>query len=252
MISPQFRTAPVSLSLVGWLFVTYLIGWFQMGKSVFAPLMLDTRMLGAKPWTLLTYGFVQDYGPFLFFLLGLLWIWSFCSSVEIDLGPKRFLAFFAGYVLLGGLCVWAGSTVAGLPIVLSGPLIAATAITVAWCARHPQAQVRLMMILPITGRWLALIVAAMTLFAYPPMVGIFAVIPAALAWLWGSDRLPIPYGARRNVWDQRIDAKTLAREEEKKQRLRDEAFQRQKEREERERLRKLFEESVKEDDNGRS
>lgn len=229
--------APVTIGLLAALVVAFLASWFTRGEPFFEWFALFPGVF--RPWTFLSYPFADrgDGTGLLWFLLFLLWFYWVGTSVERDLGARKYAAGLAVATLVGGLFVGLGREAFKVAQPLYGAGLPIAALTVAWGIRNKTAQIRLWAIIPITGFILALLTIAITLFGYgtgSPIVGVLACVPLALAWLFAENRLPVKYS--KPVYQYRPSKA--------KERM-DEAYyedvrQREREREERERLRRLF------------
>ena len=108
-----------------------------------------------------------------------------------------------------------------------------------WCARNQTTTIMLYGIIPLTGKWLAIIDVIIVILIYGngyPLLGVFAAAPLVLAYLYALERLP---GLGYQVTRQEVQAtRAQARYNES---YYEEVRKREQEREERERLRKLFE-----------
>lgn len=237
--------------LVGLVAACFVAIWLTMAHPVLLDALRFTSSdAGAKPWTLLTYPFGSSPASFVSVLFSGLWLWSIGGAVEADLRASRYLAAWLTFTLLGSLAILLGAAVLKSQGVLFGPLIPIAALTVVWGTRNPQVMVRLMFVLPVTGMWVAFIAAGIVLFdmgAGPggPAMGLFACVPLLAAWAFASGRVPgLYYGSsspKRKAW----------KPQEKDDRFFDDVRRREKERDERERLRKLFEGSLKDDEDDR-
>jgi len=101
-------------------------------------------------------------------------------------------------------------------------------------------------VIPITGKWIAIIDSALVLFVVGdgnPVAGIFALFPLGLAWAYAANRLPGLTFDKSPSKHSRAAKATERRD----QSYYDDVFRRAKEREEQERLRKLFESSLEDD-----
>jgi hypothetical protein len=107
--------------------------------------------------------------------------------------------------------------------------------------RNPEATVLFSFVIPIKAKWLAVITAALVLFGYGtpyPIVGVFACFHLGLAWAFASEKLKfLPFKAGPS-------SKALKRTDMMSREFYDDAKRRQKEREEKDALRKLFERSL--------
>lgn len=228
------QRAPFTLFLVASLGVAALLAWLTQGRTA-VPLAL----LPGHPWGLLTYPWAfsplaQPLG-LLFFLFFVAFLFQTGATVEGAMGTPRFAAFWAAFTLLPALVALS------IRHPLAEPYLPASAVIVAWCARNQGATVGFWGI-PMGTRALAGIVAAMELFSYgaaSPLSGLLLVLPLGLAWAFGAGRLPIPFSAaasRKRAPETVVKGGTKY----------DDAYyesvrRREVEREEQERLRKLFE-----------
>jgi hypothetical protein len=194
----------------------------------------------SRPWSALTYPWALDSlgSPMALVLLLLLGIWlvQFGGSVERDMGTGRFATFWVVATLLFGIVAMA----LGLP--LAGPMLPGAAVIVVWGARNPRSSVLLYGVLPISGTWLAGLTVAAVFLSFGAMVPVAGALFAAIlgvAWSFGQDRLPLAYSGTRRAKAAKVTVVRGAT-------AYDESYfenvkQREIEREERERLRKLFE-----------
>ena len=227
------QAAPVTVALLVTLVGTALLGWLTQGRSTL-PLML----VGDQLWGLLTYPWA--YSPLassfglIFLLFSMMWLVTYGGAVERDVSTPRFVVFWLLATLLPGIV----ALVLRLP--LAGPWLPIAALVVAWCARNRGAGLNFWGI-PLSSPVLAAIVAATVVFSYGaanPLFGLFMALPLALAWAFGGDLLPIPYsGSSFKKRDQPVvkggtvyDGKYF-----------EDVKAREIEREEQERLRRLFE-----------
>lgn len=192
-------------------------------------------------YTYLTYPLAPGTagGGILFLVLEWLWLYWIGTSLETSEGVKRFALVFVGCVLAGSVFLALGAFLLKLQIGLSGPLVPISALTCVWCARNQQARILLMMIVPVSGRILAVVTTVLTVVMYgsgSPLLGLFAALPCALGWFYGLGAL-IP--RRKPVVTGRGPAQSSAEFDKFVQKVR----VKEKERDERERLRKLLESS---------
>lgn len=220
----------------------FLVSFFSSGKAA-QYLLFDAGEPFRYPWSFLTYPYAFPPGAFLSALFGILWLIGIGGSVERELGRNRFFGFWFVMTLLGSLMTWVGSMVMNRPDGLMTAWMPIAAVTVAWGTRNPNAQVNFMLILPITGRWMAWLAAALAFFGTSPYLAPFAASPLLLAHLFAANKLafaPWSGASRIDGWEKKRDKRLLD--------LIDDSIDRKKEREERERLRKLFEGSISDED----
>lgn len=243
--------APATVVLVFAIVGGYIVSWFSQGR-VFGPnWAFHPAILSDSPWSIFTYTFsapaTGDWA--IGILFAALWLWGMGASVERDIGAGRFVAFFFIMTTLGALAYFIGFLLLGptsaRPFI--GPFMAIAAVTVVWGTRNPTACVQLMFVLPITGKWLAWVSAALVFLSTDSRtLAIFACVPLILAWAFAAEKLPIPYRAVPR--DRRVRGGVGSPRESA---YFDEVRKREQDRKERERLRKLFESSLDDPDKDR-
>ncbi len=239
--------APATYALIGLLLATFVISWAMKGV-LFQPLQFFSDW--SQPWGLFTYPFASagDGRGLFWFLVELYWLFWVGTAAENDLGTQRYVLFWLGSTVLAGLFIWLGLEVIYAHTLLpvrGGPGLPIAALTVVWGLRNPSGLIKLFAIIPISGMILAWLTVALTLFGYgsiygAPLMGLFAVLHLGVAALFATNRLP---GLTYGKGPQRAYKATELRDP----KYFDDVKRREKEREERERLRKMFEDSVKDD-----
>lgn len=205
-------------------------------------LIFGTRDPMSAPWTFLTYPLFPA-GGLLAVLLGGWWLWGIGGAVEKEIGWLRYLSMVLAVTILAPLFMWLGAAITRSDGTLAGYWMILPTVTVAWATRHPSDNVLFMLMLPIQGRWIGWISVLFVFFGSPPQLAPFAVIPLALVWAFADGRLPISFRPTQSRAGARsrsglpIDDNFLS-----------DVYRREKEREERERLRKLFEDGMVDND----
>lgn len=240
-----WKSTPGTMGLVVALLVAFVIAWLPgVGESFVRATALVLPL--SQPWTLVTYPLAMSgAGDALFWhLITCFWLYSMGSTLEPSLGSRGVVLAFVALALIGGLSMLLGVAVLGLgSYALAGPFLAVASLSVLWGARFQGSQVRMMGIIPITGLWIAILSAVLVFFSLgsgAPLLGLFALIAPAVAWFAGIGKLPLPGPSRprRETKQERAEFNEFIGK------VRD----REKDREERERLRKLFESSVADED----
>jgi membrane associated rhomboid family serine protease len=122
-------------------------------------LLVTDRVMHGEVWRLLTYAFLHDPGSPWPILWNMLFLWWFGRDLEDLYGPREFLTFYLGSVLLGGLAFVMTSLATGAPtnipyLTAAGPVAAVLVL----CALHyPTRVIYLFFILPVPI-WLIAIV----------------------------------------------------------------------------------------------
>jgi membrane associated rhomboid family serine protease len=239
------NSAPATTAIVGLLILSFVLAWTGPGRAFTTALSFTPALAFREPWTFLTYPFFStgDGNSLIYLLFLSLWLWGLGGWVERDIGTPRYVAVWLTFTFLCALAFLIGGILLGrTAVILASAWTPVAAITIIWGTRNPHSQVMLMFVLPILGKWLAWLAAALVIFATnDPMLAPFAAAPLALAYFFAADRLPFaPYRKTR------VATKTRYRDQ-ADNRFVEEVKRREKEREERERLRRLFENSVNDD-----
>ncbi|MGV3614587.1 MAG: hypothetical protein ACO1SV_04545 [Fimbriimonas sp.] len=258
----QRMGAPFTAFLVISLFVSALANWFLKTPEPFA-LGVDSL---ARPWSFLTYPWA--FNPFagslslICYLLLLFWLYSVGPGLEREMGTSRFAGFWVFFTVLPALLMWLGAQTMGRNAFLfeGGPFLPEAAVTVAWCFRNMHQRIMLYGVLPVPAPWLAALTAFATLMLHGspnPMIGLLATAPLALAMLFAQNKLPIPFAARYagsaggfggfGTAKKKGPVHATRAQAQYDEAYYDDVLRRERERDERERLRKLFESSLNDD-----
>lgn len=248
------RAGWVPILLAATVAVPYLLAWGSPDIASFLMrfFALDVHGVAAQPWAVLTYPLAYDgdgRNAINVLLLGY-WLYSTTTMVERELGSGWTIGIYVIGVLLHGIAALLGGAVIADPILVWSSWLPTAFMTIVWCARNQSVVIRLFLIIPVSGRLLAALTALLTMLYYgtaatygaasrpTPLFGIIVILPLILAWAYGLDRLPLRYGPLRH--NPTSNKKTQKEFDQFITKVRD----REKEREERDRLRKLFEDSL--------
>lgn len=242
--------APVTLFLVFSLLATSLIFWgARLGG-------IENFLLGtdwpSQVWTVITYPWANmPYGDVLslvFFFLTLYWMWFAGSEVERAYGNVKYLIVWFGSTLLGGLFLWLGAKLAGVPLVYGGFWLPVAAVTVCWCYVNPQGQIMLYGMIPINSRVLAIITAITLILVHGsrhPIIGFASALHLIPVAIFAAGKISLPSIKRTPKMEDRAYLKKSERMDKS---YYDDVKKRETEREEKERLRKMFESSLNDDE----
>ena len=231
---------PVCAGIVALSVVCFVGAWAGNADLFFRPLALGFGE-PMEVWRWLTWPIATGaMGP-LGILFGCLWLWSMGGVVERELGSMKFGLFVLSVTLLSAAMAVLGGAIVGIAPLLAGLWVMLVAVTIAWGTRYPTMPVTFMFVLPLQGKWLAWISVALLVFAMDYRLAPFLAVPLALAYLFAADKLPIRYSARP------VATGPTKRQIEREGRYFDDVKRRETEREEKERLRRLFERSLIED-----
>jgi membrane associated rhomboid family serine protease len=235
----------VNIVLVALMVLSFLASYIATDLAIWEQFFFRTDKAASQPWSILTYPFATapSGGGAWVLLFMSLWLFQVGTQVEMDMKPRRYAIAFAVFTIVGALTTLLGSEIVGREGALMGPAVPVACVTILWATRAPTATVALYGVLPIQAKWLAVISCAIILFGLHPSLAIFSALTFVLAWAFGDNRLPIKYISLR---------KDSVTDRYRKHPKEDESYfsdvkRREKEREERERLRKLFEASAFDD-----
>lgn len=251
MMRLRSSPAPATLGLIVAMVVCFLVSWATQDSAGFFWLAFSTQKFVNQPWTVLTYPFAMISAGAISILFSSLWLWSFGRYVENDMRSGPFLVTFFAFTLLGaGAAALAGVASSGAS--LYGCILPSSAITMIWGARNPT-QVICFWGVSIPAKPFCLLTAVIAVLiigsSNSPVVGLACGVPIALAWAWASDMLPFRYRRGTTVQDgMKRSAKEAKREREKFSEYIDDVRTREQKRNEQERLRRMFEDSISDDD----
>ncbi len=244
------QTSPVTYGLTGVILLGALLTW---GNPVW---MTETfAMLGRpfpKVWTILTYPLADTVllhagtGP-IFTVFLVMWLLGMGRNLEPEHGSAKFLGLWFALTLIGAIPLAIAGYSAG------GTLIPVAMLSVIWGIRFKDATVMLFGLVPIAGKWLAVMSVLVVFFNYAVsgsqvLAGLLACLGCGVAYLYADNKIPkVRYGLKfAQVQTQHKPTKAQV---EREKQYYDDVHRREKEREERERLRKLFEDSLGDDKN---
>jgi membrane associated rhomboid family serine protease len=237
-----------TIGLIVALAIGFVLCWIPQFGSVLTPnLSFDFNF--TKPWAILTYPFVTNGSGqgLLFFILQLMWLYSFGGLFENRFGTQSLLIhFFSGTLLFAFFGFLAHVLIPDTAAVLIGAWLPIAFITTVICGLQPETEITFFFF-PLKMKWLALLTAGLVLFGFgtgAPLFGVLLVLPLVAAWFYGQNKFPGLTPGRSPFEKQRQKAK----ENREFDSFRSKVIDREKERQERERLRKLFEGSLDDQD----
>ncbi len=177
---------------VGFLLALMLVGsiWARLSEAVLAAAVLQPVMvLRGDLWRLFTWVIVQPDPVALLF--GGYMLWWIGQQLSYEWSERRLVLHVVGTTLFAGVVttllglVWdSASTVAHVGM---WPVV--DALLISWAMLHPDAQMNIWGVLPITGRTLALVVTGgAVLYAIWGGAAAFTPHIAAIALAWAQSR----------------------------------------------------------------
>ena len=154
---------------------------------------------GAHPkvWTVFLYPL--QAGSVLTLIFSSMWLWSIGGYLERMWGTRAFGLFMLVVTALTPLCTSLGMLILRSEgtFGFSGLWLPLAAMTVAWAAIDPYAETTFNFVFKTQARWVAWITIVLIYFGQffgRPLLGLFALIPCGLAWLYV--RKSLPYSVR--------------------------------------------------------
>lgn len=176
-------------------------------------------------------------------ILALMSLWWVGRSLESDTSVAKTAIFTVVVALLTSLGVFLGASVLGKPGLVWGSWILAGSMMVVWATRYPRTPFKFFFFVEMEGRWMSLIGIVLAIVSVrPAALSPFALLPLVFAWAYAANKLPFfPYGLPAKQVSPPMGPRGIRAPREG---YFDDVKRREKEREERERLRKLFESSM--------
>ena len=225
---------PITMATIIIAAVSFIAWWAAKTSSAWIQLVFYTDGWMTRPWTLITYAFVE--GDFISIVFSCLMAFFFMGALERAWGRERFLPAYFAFLVVPPLTVWIGSLASGEELAANGLWLPVACSTVAFGAYRPQSTILIFGIVPVKAMYIGLFAALAVVFRYgagAPIAGLCVGLSMALAWLLGSRRVmfSLPKGQEK-VGDEFRKSMKSKRDAEQ----------------ERLRLRELLERSVKDDD----
>ncbi len=242
------QLAPVTMGLMVAYVAFSLFHWFTLGK--YENLLSFDADWVARPWTILTYPMAYmglgNINTIIWSLMMLGWMNLTSASVERTIGTPKFAALWLTLTIVPALFYWAGELVVHQGFPQAGPFFPLAGVSYIW-ARNNKTFTMSLWFIPITGMWISWIIIAGVLFGFgmgAPLLGAFAALYLIPCHLYAENMIPfLPYQVRGYQ-----NYRPSKQQREKEANYFSEVKKREQERSERERLRKLFESSLDDND----
>jgi len=238
---------PVTWALIGLLALTLVA---SLGRVDGLMLALALKSPGlSEPWTYLTYPFsCAGPGEYVSFVFAGIWLWSMGQMLEGEIGSGAYLGLFLAGAAIEAVAVVIGGSLQGMKGgVFDGPWLPITAVTVVCASRYPNTMIQLFGVIPIAMKWVGWFSAGLILFYYGGVAlaaGIAGTAALGLFYAYGV------YGGTGSLpfVGKAAESKMLKKTERLSAEYYNDVQRRAKEREERERLKRLFESSSSDED----
>lgn len=163
--------------------VIYILGVFDQSGLLYSTLALDAAsVLHGQVWRIVTFVLLPTGGRPLGVLLSLFFYFWLGESMERLWGSTKFTVYYVSGMLLSTLASILALFLDGFTFPLFGAGYVNSALFFAYALTYPDAIVRVMYILPVKMKWLAIIEAA---------VYVLAVVYGAVMGAWGYALTPI-------------------------------------------------------------
>lgn len=157
---PALKAVLVTIGVVG-ILSAVLVNWVPGGETLFAALVCSTdTVLSGQVWRLVTAALLTSPASLSHLFFTLLGLYFLSPDLERRWGGARFLRFLilssvAGFLLAIGLDLLAPPNAQVFhPRLMYGASAAITATAIAWSRANANLQVRLMFLVPVSGRTL--------------------------------------------------------------------------------------------------
>jgi len=250
--------APVTVILIASLIVAALTFWLTALSGLRYLILFPGWQ--SQPWSLVTYpwaGVPFESGLSLIcFVFLCMWMWMTGSSLERDLGSAKYALLWLVMILTPALFIVLLGPLTGKAWGAAGIWVPEAAITIIWCVRNQTQTIMLYGIIPLSGKWLGWVTAGTLMVltgAGNPVFGVIASLHLLLAVAFAMNRIPFwAYSRGSSAFGKaRLnDNAHLKKTEKMDKSYYDDVKKREKDREEREKLRKLFESSIDDKDAG--
>lgn len=163
--------------------VIYILGVFDQSGLLYSALALDAAsVLHGQVWRIVTFVLLPTGGRPLAVVLSLFFYFWLGESMERLWGSTKFTVYYVSGMLLSTLASILALFLDGFAFPLFGAGYVNSALFFAYALTYPDAIVRVMYILPVKMKWLAIIEAA---------VYVLAVVYGAVMGAWGYALTPI-------------------------------------------------------------
>lgn len=254
-MASRFRFQPkratgtnATIGLIIAISICFFVSWLTIPSQAIFQTFAFHLDLG-KFWQLLTYPFAMGTNgeSFVSLVFSMIWLNFFGGILERRFGWKVIIGtFFVASVVGGLLAFLASNFFPNTHLLMSGSYYPVSVITILACALQPEEVLRLLFI-TVKFKWIALFSGLSILFLYgagAPFAGILLALPMLFSWFYGLNKIPI-ITQGQNIFTAKAEKKKSNREfDEFRSKVRD----KEQERQERERLRKLFEGSFNDQD----
>ena len=239
-----------TLYIIAGLVACFLLTWIFSGSvpnPVWDNLAFDSGL--SKPWTLLTYPFAVTIRGVFWFAISCWILHQFMSDLERRMGPSGVTIFFFAMTLLGGIGYYVGTVVAAGPSAREPTLnLMIEVVIFTWALLNWGSTIKLFMVIPVPCSVIFYLCIASVVIEHglkSPLVGVFTALPLLVSWLYVTNRIAVmPFGKVPDV----AGVKQKKKDDREFHDYMDKVREKEQDRKEKDRLRKMFESSLSDDD----
>ena len=161
----------------------FAVTLFKLG-TVLLYTMYATTTVWQMPWTLFTYPLIGS-GGVIGVLFSCYWLWVAGGTLERSWGSSKFAGFFFVMSAISALGVLAGGWFVGQETWLLGLMLPLAGLTIAFAMANPNQEILFFFILPLKLKYLALLDVAFVLLGFGQqhiVIGICALLGCAFSY----------------------------------------------------------------------
>ncbi|MER3456598.1 MAG: hypothetical protein C4304_06885 [candidate division GAL15 bacterium] len=174
-------SCPVTWTWIGANTATFLASFVGLDLA----LSFSPSAVAARPWTVLTYA-LDGSGSVISLVLSAYVLWVFGGSLERSWLPRDYVRFLLLTTPTPAMALWLAAAWLNQGVALSGLWLPVAACSVAWSVLNPHERLLLYLAVPVEGRWVGPLAAAVVFFSFPFPLGVFALAGCALSWAYAS------------------------------------------------------------------
>jgi len=163
----------------------------------------NTQTALLMPWTFATYPLVSVRDP-IGLLFGAYWLWVAGGSLERSWTTRRFGIYFFLMCIISAAGIWIAAYILNMSMPLTGLWLPLAGVTVAWAMLNPEQQILFFFIIPMKLKYLALLDVALVLISFGRihlLMGLFALIGCAFSYWY---ILPHDFGLQSRSESSRV------------------------------------------------
>jgi len=189
---------PITIGTIVLAAAMFVAWWATKLNDSWYPLIFTSDGWWARPWSIVTYAFLQSWFPTL--VCGCLMAFFFMGALERSWSRSRFIPAYVFLLIAPPISLWIGALASGEMQQAGGLWLPTACWVVAYGSYRPDATILLMAIIPVKAKWLAWIAGLAIVFitgSGAPVAGLCAGLAPIAAWALGSRRLTLGFLERK-------------------------------------------------------